>query len=37
MKSHSGFSGGNYIYYYFECENSKYSTETDVKYCIVKR
>lgn len=37
MKEHSGFSGGNYIYYYFECENSKYSAETDVKYCIVKR
>ena len=37
MKEHSGFSGGNYIYYYFECENSKYSTETEVKYCIVKR
>ena len=37
MKEHSGFSGGNYIYYYFECENSKYSVETDVNYCIVKR
>lgn len=37
MKEHSGFSGGNYIYYYFECENSKYDVETDVKYCVVKR
>ena len=37
MKEHSGFSGGNYIDYYFECENSKYSVETDVNYCIVKR
>ena len=37
MKEHSGFSGGNYIYYYFECENSKYDVETDLEYCIVKR
>ena len=37
MKEHSGFTGGNYIYYYFECKNSKYITETEVKYCIVKR
>ena len=37
MKEHYGFTGGNYIYYYFECKNSKYITETEVKYCIVKR
>lgn len=37
MKEHSGFSAGNYIYYYFECENSMYNVETDLKYCIVKR
>lgn len=36
-RSHSGFSGGDRIYYYFECKNSKYTTKTDVLYCIVKR
>ena len=36
-KSHSGLSGGTYIYYYFECRNSKYTTKTNVTYCIVKR
>lgn len=36
-KTHTGFSGGNYVYYYFECSNSKYTTKTDVTYCIVKR
>lgn len=36
-KTHSGFSGGTYIYYYFECKNSKYTTTTTIKYCIVKR
>lgn len=36
-KTHTGFSGGTYIYYYFECSNSKYTTKTDVTYCIVKR
>ena len=36
-KSHAGYSGGTYIYYYFECSNSKYTTETDVTYTVVKR
>lgn len=36
-KTHSDFSGGNYIYYYFECSNSRYTTKTDVTYCVVKR
>lgn len=36
-KAHAGFSGGTYIYYYFECKNSKYTTKTDVTYCIIKR
>ena len=36
-KTHAGFSGGTYIYYYFECKNSKYTTKSEVTYCIVKR
>lgn len=36
-KSHAGVSGGTYIYYYFECSNSKYKAKTNVTYCIVKR
>lgn len=36
-KSHAGFSGGTYLYYYFECSNSRHTTKTDVTYCIVKR
>ena len=36
-KTHTGFSGGMYIYYYFECKNSKFTTKTDVTYCVVKR
>lgn len=36
-KTHTGFSGGTYVYYYFECKNSKYTTKTNVTYCIVKR
>lgn len=36
-KSHAGFTGGTYIYYYFECSNSRHTTKTDVTYCIVKR
>lgn len=36
-KTHTGLSGGAYIYYYFECRNSKYTTKTNVTYCIVKR
>lgn len=36
-RTHAGFSGGTYIYYAFECSNSKYTTKTDVLYTIVKR
>lgn len=36
-KSHAGYSGGTYIYYYMECENSKYTCTTPVTYTIVKR
>lgn len=36
-KTHTGLSGGTYIYYYFECKNSKYTTKTNMTYCIVKR
>lgn len=36
-KSHAGISGGTYLYYYFECSNSRHSTKSGVTYCIVKR
>ncbi len=36
-KSHAGYNGGTYIYYYVECSNSKGSAETSVDYTIVKR
>lgn len=36
-RTHAGFSGGTYIYYAFECSNSKYTTKTGVMYTIVKR
>lgn len=36
-KTHTGYSGGTYVYYYFECSNSKYTTKTDVTFCVVKR
>ena len=36
-KTHTGFSGGTYVYYYFECKNSKYTVKTDVTYTVVKR
>lgn len=36
-KSHAGFSGGSYLYYYFECSNSRHTTKTEVTYCVVKR
>ena len=36
-KSHAGYSGGTYIYYYVECSNSKGSDESSVDYTIVKR
>ncbi len=36
-KTHAGFSSGTYVYYYFECKNSKYTTTTNVTFCVVKR
>lgn len=36
-KTHTGFNGGQYVYYYFECSNSKYTTQTDITFCVVKR
>lgn len=36
-KSHAGYNGGTYIYYYAVCENSKGECKTKVNYTIVKR
>ena len=36
-KTHAGYSGGTYIYYYAECRNSKGSCKTSVNYAIIKR
>lgn len=36
-KSHAGINGGSYLYYYFECSNSRHTTESEVTYCVVKR
>lgn len=36
-ESHAGYSGGKYIYYYAECNNSAGSCETSVTYTIIKR
>lgn len=36
-KSHAGYNGGTYIYYYAKCSNSKYSCTTPVTFTIVKR
>ncbi len=36
-KSHAGYNGGTYIYYYAVCENSKGSCKTDITYTVVKR
>lgn len=36
-KSHAGYGGGTYIYYYVECKNSKGSAVSDVTYTIVRR
>jgi len=36
-KSHAGYKGGTYIYYYAVCKNSKYSCTTPVTFTIVKR
>ena len=36
-KSHAGYNGGTYIYYYAVCENSKGECKTKLNYTIVKR
>ena len=36
-KSHAGFRGGTYLYYYFECSNSCHTTKTEVTFCVIKR
>lgn len=36
-KSHAGFNGGTYIYYYAMCKNSKGSCKTKITYTIIKR
>lgn len=36
-KSHYGYNGGTYIYYYAVCENSKGSCKTDLSYTIIPR
>lgn len=36
-KSHAGYNGGTYIYYYVECKNSVGSDESSISYEIVKR
>lgn len=36
-KSHAGYNGGIYIYYYVECKNSVGSDESPISYEIVKR
>ena len=36
-KSHAGYNGGTYVYYYAVCKNSKGSCKTNVSYTIVKR
>lgn len=35
-KSHAGFRGGTYLYYYFECSNSRHTTKSEVTFCVVK-
>ncbi|MDE7401801.1 MAG: hypothetical protein K2M87_00100 [Muribaculaceae bacterium] len=36
-KSHAGYSGGNYIYYYVECRNSKGSATSSITYMVTPR
>lgn len=36
-KSHAGYSGGNYIYYYVECSNSKGSASSSITYMVTPR
>ena len=36
-KSHGGYNGGTYIYYYVECKNSIGTDSSPITYTIVKR
>ena len=36
-KSHAGYNGGTYIYYYVECRNSVGIASSSISYTIVKR
>lgn len=36
-KSHGGYNGGTYIYYYVECKNSVGTATSSLTYTIVKR
>lgn len=36
-KSHAGYSGGNYIYYFVECRNSKGSASSSITYMVTPR
>lgn len=36
-KSHAGYGGGTYIYYYMKCQNSRFSCTTPVKYTVITR
>lgn len=36
-KSHAGYDGGTYIYYYVECKNSVGTASSSLTYTIVKR
>lgn len=36
-KSHAGYSGGKYIYYYVECSNSKGSASSSITYMVTPR
>ena len=36
-KSHAGYNGSTYIYYYVECKNSVGSASSSISYTIVKR
>lgn len=36
-KSHAGYSGGYYIYYYVECTNSKGSASSSITYMVTVR
>lgn len=35
--THTGFSGGTYVYYQISASNSKGSDKSSIEYCIIKR